>query len=198
MPGHTQYYPPASATQILKSLNVVLCSEVEGGLSSEQANKRLRLFVPAAAELSRQREANQLGPKHQLSMVRAALRLGRQVSAPCPLPLPLALPGTSALCCCLMLAQHQTPVQVFKSKLSTLKLKVKSQTSPWCYDSNLIVRQGLMLLLMTSSRLLAATGLMVASLSSKQACTCFAWTSLMGCLCSLLPACFCPTMCLLS
>ena len=109
--GHTQCYPPASATYILKSLKVMFCSEVEGGLSSEQANKRLRLFVPAAAELSRQREANQLGPKHQLSMVRAALRLGRQVPAPCPLPLPLplALPGTSALCCCFccLIVKHQ-------------------------------------------------------------------------------------------
>lgn len=65
----------------------MLCSEVEGGLGAEQANKRLRLFVPAAAELSRQREATQLGPKHQLSMVRAALRLGRQVHNP-PSPTP--------------------------------------------------------------------------------------------------------------
>ena len=106
-PGHGDYCPPASATQILKSLNVMLYSEVEGGLSSEQANKRLRLFVPAAAELSRQREAKQLGPKHQLSMVRAALRLGRQVPAPCPLP--LALSGTSALCCCLVLPHSHIP-----------------------------------------------------------------------------------------
>ena len=71
----------SDATTIL----VCFGSEVEGGLGSEQASKRLRLFVPAAAELSRKRESAQLGPKHQLSMVRAALRLGRQVpSAPAP------------------------------------------------------------------------------------------------------------------
>lgn len=92
----------------------MLCSEVEGGLSSEQANKRLRLFVPAAAELSRQREATQLGPKHQLSMVRAALRLGRQVPAPGPLSLPVALPGTSALCCCFVPAHSPYQLQVAK------------------------------------------------------------------------------------
>lgn len=57
-----------------------MCSDVEGALSDEQASKRLRLFVPAAAEMGRQRAAAQLGPKSQLSMVRTALRLGRQVS----------------------------------------------------------------------------------------------------------------------
>lgn len=77
---------------------ISFCSEVEGSLGSEQANKRLRLFVPAAAELSRQREATQLGPKHQLSMVRAALRLGRQVlDTPSPLP-PQPLTLFPALC----------------------------------------------------------------------------------------------------
>ena len=118
----------------------MFCSEVEGGLSSEQANKRLRLFVPAAAELSRQREATQLGPKHQLSMVRAALRLGRQVPAPCPLP--LALPGTSALCCCLAPAHSQIPslsLDAFcliqtQSQVSNVSLFVG------CCDSNLMVR----------------------------------------------------------
>lgn len=63
-----------------KNMFASVSSEVEGGLGSEQASKRLRLFVPAAAELSRKRESAQLGPKHQLSMVRAALRLGRQVT----------------------------------------------------------------------------------------------------------------------
>lgn len=53
---------------------------MEGALSNEQASKRLRLFVPAAAEMGRQRAAAELGPKSQLSMVRTALRLGRQVS----------------------------------------------------------------------------------------------------------------------
>ena len=61
-------------------LPAATCSDVEGALSNEQASKRLRLFVPAAAEMGRQREAAQLGPKSQLSMVRTALRLGRQVS----------------------------------------------------------------------------------------------------------------------
>ncbi|KAL3142705.1 hypothetical protein ABBQ38_003006 [Trebouxia sp. C0009 RCD-2024] len=73
--------PAATQASIGRLLSACgLQGEVEGGLGSEQANKRLRLFVPAAAELSRQREATQLGPKHQLSMVRAALRLGRQVT----------------------------------------------------------------------------------------------------------------------
>jgi hypothetical protein len=62
------------------NLTAATCSDVEGALSNEQASKRLRLFVPAAAEMGRQREAAQLGPKSQLSMVRTALRLGRQVS----------------------------------------------------------------------------------------------------------------------
>ncbi len=62
------------------SLTAATCSDVEGALSNEQASKRLRLFVPAAAEMGRQRAAAQLGPKSQLSMVRTALRLGRQVS----------------------------------------------------------------------------------------------------------------------
>lgn len=55
------------------------CSSGVGGLQQEEASRRLRLFVPAAAELCRQRQAAQLGPKHQVSMVRTALRLGRQV-----------------------------------------------------------------------------------------------------------------------
>ena len=49
-------------------------------MSSEQASKRLRLFVPAAAEIGRKREAAWLVPKHHLSIVRSALRLGRQVA----------------------------------------------------------------------------------------------------------------------
>lgn len=51
-----------------------------GGFQQEEGTQRLRLFVPAAAELCRKRDAEQMGPKHQLSMVRTALRLGRQVS----------------------------------------------------------------------------------------------------------------------
>ena len=62
------------------NLTAATCSDVEGALSNEQASKRLRLFVPAAAEMGRQRAAAELGPKSQLSMVRTALRLGRQVT----------------------------------------------------------------------------------------------------------------------
>lgn len=62
------------------NLTAATCSDVEGALSNEQASKRLRLFVPAAAEMGRQRAAAQLGPKSQLTMVRTALRLGRQVN----------------------------------------------------------------------------------------------------------------------
>ena len=109
--AHKPYNKTAISTSVGTGytwFDVMLCSEVEGGLGGEQANKRLRLFVPAAAELSRQREATQLGPKHQLSMVRAALRLGRQVHAfptptpplrgppPCPLLAPLH--PSDALC----------------------------------------------------------------------------------------------------
>ena len=65
-------------------MRCVLCSDVDGALSNEQASKRLRLFVPAAAEVGRKREAAQLGPKHQLTMVRTALRLGRQVALSSP------------------------------------------------------------------------------------------------------------------
>ena len=59
-----------------------LCSQFEGGLGRAQrgAACALREFVPAAAELSRQREAAQYGPRHQISLVRTALRMGRQVS----------------------------------------------------------------------------------------------------------------------
>lgn len=68
------YYPYSEAH--------ATCSDVEGTLSSEQANKRLRLFVPAAAEIGQRREAAQLGPRSHLNMVRTALRFGRQVSHP--------------------------------------------------------------------------------------------------------------------
>ncbi|DBA76668.1 hypothetical protein WJX79_007357 [Trebouxia sp. C0005] len=73
--------PAATQASIGKLLSACgLQSDVEGALSDEQASKRLRLFVPAAAEMGRQRAAAQLGPKSQLSMVRTALRLGRQVT----------------------------------------------------------------------------------------------------------------------
>lgn len=121
----------------------MFCSEVEGGLSSEQANKRLRLFVPAAAELSRQRESTQLGPKHQLSMVRAALRLGRQVPAPCSLPLPPAFPSSSALCCCLVPPHSQIPNSTLKTHFPDLDSKTKSHKVSLFvghFDSSLIGR----------------------------------------------------------
>ena len=118
----------------------MFCSEVEGGLSSEQANKRLRLFVPAAAELSRQRESTQLGPKHQLSMVRAALRLGRQVPAPCPLPLPPAFPSSSALCCCLVPPHSQIPNSTLKAHFPDSEAKSHNSLFVRCFDSILIGR----------------------------------------------------------
>lgn len=60
-----------------------LCSQFEGGLgrAPHGATRALREFMPAAAELSRQREAAQYGPRHQISLVRTALRMGRQVSS---------------------------------------------------------------------------------------------------------------------
>lgn len=39
----------------------------------------LRQFVPQAAELARQRQLLQRGPRHDISTMRTALRLGRQV-----------------------------------------------------------------------------------------------------------------------
>ena len=39
----------------------------------------LRQFVPQAAELARQRQLSQRGPRHDISTLRTALRLGRQV-----------------------------------------------------------------------------------------------------------------------
>eukprot|EP00891_Asterochloris_glomerata_P002188 jgi/Astpho2/2188/fgenesh1_pg.00040_%23_36_t len=61
---------------------VGLQSQFEGGLgrAPHGATRALREFMPAAAELSRQREAAQYGPRHQISLVRTALRMGRQVS----------------------------------------------------------------------------------------------------------------------
>lgn len=73
--------PAATQASLGKLLSACgLESEVDGGLGGGAATKRLRLFVPSAAEVGRQRQAAQLGPRHQLSMVRTALRLGRQVT----------------------------------------------------------------------------------------------------------------------
>ncbi len=48
---------------------------------AEQAGPaRLREFMPGAAELARQRQMTQRGPRHELGTLRTALRLGRQVS----------------------------------------------------------------------------------------------------------------------
>ena len=44
----------------------------------------LRAFLPAAAEMARQRQGAQMGPRHRLSILRTALRLGRKVSSPFP------------------------------------------------------------------------------------------------------------------
>ena len=39
----------------------------------------LRDFIPSAGELARQRQFIQRGPRHEISALRTALRLGRQV-----------------------------------------------------------------------------------------------------------------------
>ncbi len=49
----------------------------------------LRQFVPRAAELARQRQLSQRGPRHDISTLRTALRLGRQVCMHAPLPFSL-------------------------------------------------------------------------------------------------------------
>ena len=71
--------PVTAGNQLLHLKPCQWCSEVEGSLGGGHVSKRLRLFVPSAAEIGRQRESAQLGSRHQLSMVRTALRLGRQV-----------------------------------------------------------------------------------------------------------------------
>ena len=48
-----------------------------GGEQDKPLN--LRQFVPQAAELARQRQLSQRGPRHDISTLRTALRLGRQV-----------------------------------------------------------------------------------------------------------------------
>ena len=49
------------------------------GFSEGKAPASLRAFLPAAAEAARQRQGAQIGPRHQLSILRTALRLGRKV-----------------------------------------------------------------------------------------------------------------------
>ena len=49
-----------------------------GGAEQDRASS-LRQFVPQAAELARQRQLSQRGPRHDISTLRTALRLGRQV-----------------------------------------------------------------------------------------------------------------------
>ncbi|KAK9830000.1 hypothetical protein WJX72_009135 [[Myrmecia] bisecta] len=55
-------------------LDAALAGEVAG------ASQPLRDFLPEAAELLKQRENQQKGPRHQLAVMRSALRLGRQVT----------------------------------------------------------------------------------------------------------------------
>ncbi len=55
---------------------IVTCAP---GGADEGAAARLREFIPAAAELARQRQFSQRGPRHEISALRTALRLGRQV-----------------------------------------------------------------------------------------------------------------------
>ena len=49
------------------------------GFADGKAPASLRAFLPAAAEAARQRQGAQMGPRHQLSILRTALRLGRKV-----------------------------------------------------------------------------------------------------------------------
>jgi hypothetical protein len=49
-----------------------------GGMQ-EEGPLNLRQFMPQAAELARQRQLSQRGPRHDISTMRTALRLGRQV-----------------------------------------------------------------------------------------------------------------------
>ena len=49
-----------------------------GGVEQDKP-LNLRQFVPQAAELARQRQLSQRGPRHDISTLRTALRLGRQV-----------------------------------------------------------------------------------------------------------------------
>ena len=49
-----------------------------GGIQ-EKGPLNLRQFVPQAAELARQLQLSQRGPRHDISALRTALRLGRQV-----------------------------------------------------------------------------------------------------------------------
>ena len=53
---------------------------------------RLREFLPAAAELARQREGAQQTPRQQIDMLRLTLRMGRQVMQP-------RHSGVGAACC---------------------------------------------------------------------------------------------------
>ncbi|KAK9907490.1 hypothetical protein WJX75_004677 [Coccomyxa subellipsoidea] len=56
-----------------------LIADFVGG-ADEGAAACLREFMPAAAELARQRQFTQRGPRHDISALRTALRLGRQVT----------------------------------------------------------------------------------------------------------------------
>ncbi|CAL8469784.1 g9326 [Coccomyxa elongata] len=56
-----------------------LDAEFAGGADVGAAS-HLRDFIPAAAELARQRQFSQRGPRHEISALRTALRLGRQVT----------------------------------------------------------------------------------------------------------------------
>ncbi|CAL5229048.1 g12297 [Coccomyxa viridis] len=56
-----------------------LSADFTGGAEQDQP-LNLRQFVPQAAELARQRQLSQRGPRHDISTLRTALRLGRQVT----------------------------------------------------------------------------------------------------------------------
>ncbi len=51
-----------------------------GSVMAGRAPASLRAFLPAAAEAARQRQGAAMGPRHRLSIIRTALRLGRKVS----------------------------------------------------------------------------------------------------------------------
>ena len=63
----------------MKAMLRVLLHNTGGAEQDKPLN--LRQFIPQAAELARQRQFSQRGPRHDISTMRTALRLGRQVSA---------------------------------------------------------------------------------------------------------------------
>ena len=73
-----------SGNQVSCSMCSTSCTSAvpAGAVDSEHApgSKALREFIPAAAELARQRSLEQTSARGQLAIIRTALRMGRQVA----------------------------------------------------------------------------------------------------------------------